>query len=57
MTNAFTIPKQAFSNKERRQLNGSIQQSKAGRTRAKALGGVAAPWLNTKPENKPKDSK
>ena len=57
MTNAFTIPKQAFTKKERHYFNQSVFKSFGGQKRAKALGGVAAPWLNTKPENKPKDSK
>lgn len=55
MTNAFTIPKQVLTDKERRYFNQSVTQRAGGQARAKAMNGTAVHGLRTKPENKPRD--
>ena len=57
MTNAFTIPKQAFTQKERHYFNQSVFKSFGGQKRAKALGGVAVHGLATPSQRRPKESK
>jgi hypothetical protein len=54
VTNAFTIPKQAFTQKERHYFNQSVFKSPGGQKRAKALGGVAVHGLATPSQRRPK---